>query len=287
MKEFFAPGKLLLSGEYSVLEGAQAVAVPTFKGQHLKAEALNLDDLHYQAFDENGESWLDFLLSKAQSDAEILVQKIMHSALAEEKRKGWSIQTKLDFPRAWGFGSSSTFISLIADWAETDVWPLFFENLKGSGYDVAVAQTGKCISYQLKSAHTPHWNPVQLPGFLGDTWLLYLGNKQNSAREVNRYLSTKRPENLIAEISELSRLLPSISDIQSLEEWMNEHEAKTAQLISRSRINRNNLPPFEGAVKSLGAWGGDFVWISRLENPENFKKLGFNDFYRFSELVDF
>ncbi|GAL63796.1 hypothetical protein [Algibacter lectus] len=41
MKEYFSNGKLLISGEYVVLDGAISLAVPTKYGQSLTVENIN------------------------------------------------------------------------------------------------------------------------------------------------------------------------------------------------------------------------------------------------------
>lgn len=286
MKSFFAPGKLMLSGEYSVLQGAHALAVPTKRGQHLKVEAYAKNDLRYSAYDDANNLWLDFHLSEAKSEAEILVRDILYQAMEKEALKGWHLSTKLDFPRAWGLGSSSTFISLIAQWTEHEVWPLFFKFLKGSGYDVAVAEERASLMYQLEEEHKPSWTKVEIPKFFKDTALVYLGQKQNSANEVKRFLSKKRSATLVEEISSLSLNLLKLGDRKELAEWMIEHESKTAELIGRSPVPPLHLPKIEGQAKSLGAWGGDFIWLSHAESIKTVQKNGFPDAYPFYKLVE-
>lgn len=286
MPEFFAPGKLLLSGEYSVLQGAKAIAVPTKMGQHLKVSLGPTDDIQYSALDEKGQAWLHFLLSEAKSKEECLVRDILLAATGKAELKGYSLETKLDFPREWGLGSSSTFISLIAEWTQREVWPLFFNFLKGSGYDVAVALAKTAIEYHLPETKKPQWKSVKIPDFFAETGLMYLGKKQNSALEVSRYLASEHPTNLVEEISRLSTELLNLNDIYELESWMEEHERKTAFLIGKPTIAESFRPLINGKIKSLGAWGGDFVWLSQLESVDKLKSAGYKHIYKFTELVD-
>ncbi|WP_421753980.1 GYDIA family GHMP kinase [Croceimicrobium sp.] len=286
MKHFFAPGKLLLSAEYSVLEGAKAIAVPTIKGQHLEIFPQAEKTMLYKALDEKAEPWLDFQLGQAQSEEEMLVQNIILDACGSQVPEFCKVQSRLDFPRAWGLGSSSTFISLMAQWLETDVWSLFFKHLKGSGYDVAVAEAGHVIEYQLFDKK-PHWQEVQIPEFFKNTFLLYLGKKQNSAREVDRYLKKDRSASLVQKISNLSDELLQLSDIAALANWMEVHEAYTAELIGRKPLPLQILPKYKGQAKSLGAWGGDFLWLSEAPEAEELKAAGLNQVFKFSELVPF
>ena len=53
MKKFYANGKLLLTGEYLVMNGAKAVALPTNKGQSLsvKYRPSNNPKLYWKSYD--------------------------------------------------------------------------------------------------------------------------------------------------------------------------------------------------------------------------------------------
>ena len=59
MKLFHANGKLLISGEYLVLEGALSLAVPTKKGQSLKFDPTDISFLHWKSLDVNGKIWFE------------------------------------------------------------------------------------------------------------------------------------------------------------------------------------------------------------------------------------
>lgn len=284
MQRFFAPGKLLLSGEYSVLQGAKAVSIPTRYGQHLQAEKHAGADLHYRALDDKGEAWLDFKLSEAKLPEEMLLKNILLSHADFSDLQGWKLESRLDFPREWGLGSSSTFISLIAKWLNTDVWPLFFEHLKGSGYDVAVAESQQEIIYELKSPKGPYWENAKLPDFFDSTYFVYLGQKQNSAAEVKRYLQNQHPKALIQSLSALSEQLLKLRSISDLEAWMLEHEKLTSMLIGRKPIPPQVLPEFGGVAKSLGAWGGDFLWLSKVEDPQVLIDKGFETIIPYKDM---
>ena len=53
MSQFRSSGKLLLSGEYWVLHGAEALAIATEKGQTLRYEDADCE-LHWVAKDSEG-----------------------------------------------------------------------------------------------------------------------------------------------------------------------------------------------------------------------------------------
>ena len=57
MESFYSRGKLLLSGEYLVLKGARALALPTKLGQTLSFEKKQSSQLIWKSLDKNGLSW--------------------------------------------------------------------------------------------------------------------------------------------------------------------------------------------------------------------------------------
>ena len=59
MKEFYSNGKLLLTGEYFVLDGAKSLAVPTACGQDLIVESIKEPQLIWNSFTNEGECWLE------------------------------------------------------------------------------------------------------------------------------------------------------------------------------------------------------------------------------------
>ena len=59
MKKFYSNGKLLLTAEYFVLDGAKALAVPTKLGQDLIVEPISEKKIIWASFSESGECWFE------------------------------------------------------------------------------------------------------------------------------------------------------------------------------------------------------------------------------------
>ena len=102
------------------------------------------------------------------------------------------VTTKLDFPRNWGFGSSSTLISCVAQWFIIDPFKLHFSISNGSGYDIACANSKSAITYSINNKtpliHSISWKP----SFNESLFFVHLNNKQNSANEVAKYQSQQK-----------------------------------------------------------------------------------------------
>jgi mevalonate kinase len=290
---FYAPGKLLLSGEYAVLDGATAISCPSQKGQSLEVFKTGNNSLQWQAFDLDGNSWLRVELDKKgkvissnNTDKSVLISALLLDAFDQNIPTGLRIETKLEFKREWGLGSSSTLIALIAEWSKKDAIRLFFKHLKGSGYDVATALEGEPISYQLGANEKAAWTPVELPKILEQSYFLYLGEKQISSREVVRYASLEKNPPFVKIISDLSGELLKLSSKEQLIKWMQKHEEITSELIQQESLRLIRFPNLKGGFKSLGAWGGDFVWIMPKDDDLNYlNTLGYHEIFPFSEML--
>jgi len=121
-------GKLLITGEYVVLDGATALAIPTKFGQSLTITDNNEQTLHWISKDHTGNIWFETHIdlttltssntSKiAKTLCTILQTARIYNTSFLKQSKGVAVLTQLDFPRDWGLGTSSTLINNIAQWA--------------------------------------------------------------------------------------------------------------------------------------------------------------------------
>ena len=65
---FYGHGKLLITGEYLVLDGALALAIPTQKGQHLTVSESKKSGIKWTGIKDSGEEWFSFQLNYEQFD---------------------------------------------------------------------------------------------------------------------------------------------------------------------------------------------------------------------------
>ena len=159
-KTFYSHGKLLLTGEYVVLDGATALTLPTKFGQRLTTMPTTKGDLLWNSFDMNDHCWFGasfyrdtFTIEGADKPP---VANTLQQILREAKRlnpdfftqaEGIHAITELEFPKNWGLGSSSTLINNIAQWAEVDAFQLLWNSFGGSGFDIAAAQNDGPVFY--------------------------------------------------------------------------------------------------------------------------------------------
>ena len=306
--QYHSNGKLMLTGEYLALDGAITLALPTKFGQSLQVEKKQSDNgsiLKWNSINNVENSWFtaeiqinNFTILKTsdKKTAETLI-KILKSAQklsnkeVFESQKSYQVTTRLEFPRNWGLGSSSTLLNNIADWFEIDVLTLFFNVFNGSGYDVACAKSNTPILYQ-KKAKEATISPIKFPPDFSDKiYFVHLNQKQNSYAEIKEYQKkTKKDESYyqkVQRISEISTALTTVSDLQTFENLLKEHENIVAKILHQQPIQQKLFPDYQGGiVKSLGAWGGDFILVTGNKNDKQyFTEKGYKIILNYSDMI--
>lgn len=274
-------GKLLLTGEYFVLEGAVALSIPLKWGQSMKVTESSGSDLRWKTLDQNGEKWfectlnlIDFSIEKTTDDKKaVFIQQLIKSASQLNsdflsKWKKYKVECKLEFNPEWGLGSSSTLIANLATWAELSPFELFFDTQNGSGFDVASAIADSPILYS-KGEEELTFEEVDLnKELLEKSYVFYQGKKANSRAEVQKWKKSARKIKAkdIKEISSISEQLAECSSIKSYIELIDQHEKLVQSFLEIDSITQK-YADFNGGMKSLGAWGGDFG-LAVHEDPE-------------------
>ena len=325
IQSYNSNGKFLLTGEYLVLKGALAMAVPLKLGQTLTVETRHGTSLQWDAYQPDG-PWFSVTLnpktldiidgndpSKAEKLAQILkaVKQLNPTAFTD----GLHFETRLDFDPNWGLGSSSTLIANLAQWAKVNPYELLRLTFGGSGYDIACATAERPIYYQVKAevpelplslskgvegpksvegreGPTPMVKPIDFqPSFSDHLFFIYQGQKQSSSKEIKAFLEKANPVDLqkdIEAVSEISRAVPSCESLDEFGMLMQCHERIIARCIRQEPVQKR-FPNFEGVLKSLGAWGGDFIlaateWDEK-QVKEYFQKKGLEVIFKYNDLI--
>jgi mevalonate kinase len=297
---FYSNGKLLLTGEYVVLSGAKALAVPTQLGQWLRVKPSNKSGLHWQSFDADGSCWfethIDWPELQATPTAEQSVRNTLISILQHaqalnpaflQNKQGIQVTTQLSFPKQWGLGTSSTLINNVAQWAEVDAYQLLFTSFGGSGYDIACAQYDSAIVYQLEN-EKPVVKPVSLePLCKAQLYFVYLNQKQNSKEAIAAYYKKQhRLANYADEISAITEAMLLDTSYENWLEQLQKHEVILSNVLEMQTVQEAYFADFNGLVKSLGAWGGDFVLVLSPSDPTDyFSNKGYHTILPYSQLI--
>lgn len=301
-QSFYSNGKLLITAEYVVLEGAVALALPTKFGQKLTVETSNNKGILWNSYDADGSCWFESFISfktiqnKELTEDTTSIQntliEILHEAFLLNNdfiinSKGYYIKTELTFPKNWGLGTSSTLINNLANWLSIDAYTLLKNSFGGSGYDLACAQNNNAILYQLVDNKPKVENITFNPTFSNNIYFVYLNKKQSSKASIASYFN--RLDDIQQQVPMMSELTKKIITADTIEQFcsiLKYHEIEMSLLLEQQTIQELLFPDFDGVIKSLGAWGGDFVMVVSKENPEYyFKEKGFSTILRYKEMI--
>ena len=252
-KTFYSNGKLLLTGEYVVLDGAKALAMPAKFGQNLLVEDTEAEGIQWKSLTVEGDIWFEEKFNSKDnfsSKTETAEAKTLTRILQEAKKlnpsflsegKSLSVTTQLSFPRIWGLGSSSTLINNIAQWAQVNAFTLLQNSFGGSGYDIAAAQKNSPFFYQLINGE-PSIQKVHLPWDFKDLlFFVHLNKKQDSKEGIERYKSASVSVKDIQKISDLSKKLLLCYSLSDFEKLMESHERIISETIKLPTVKEMTL----------------------------------------------
>jgi mevalonate kinase len=297
--KFYSNGKILITGEYFVLNGALSLAVPTVYGQYLEINDNDSNLINWTSYNKNREIWFkceldkDSLKVKYSSSKEIseIIKELISYIREKEsnflKSNGSIISTELTFDKDWGLGSSSTLINNLSKFSGVDPYELNTKFFNGSGYDIACADSSSSLLYRLndnkKEVEKINFNP----SFRDKLHFIYLNKKQNSLDEIKSFREKINSKIGITEISDITKKIILCKDQLEFNSLIKEHENIVSKLTSKEKVKDKLFNDFDGEIKSLGAWGGDFILASALDkNPTDyFKSKGFDTVLNYNELA--
>ncbi len=312
MSTFYSNGKLLLTGEYTVLDGALSLAIPTKYGQSLVVKPISENKIIWQSLNHKGDIWFEedipfenivfpFLFEYTQSlegrsDISKMLVKILYhtnqinSAFLSsfiETKKGLHITTRLDFPNDWGLGTSSTLINNIANWAKVDPYKLLDLTFGGSGYDIACAQHDSPLTYQLNNNSRLVKSITFNPEFKANLFFVHLNRKQNSRDSIFYYNKNKSHlTKSISEINDITTQIIACNTLTAFEILITKHETIISRLIQSDPVKSLLFSDYEGVIKSLGGWGGDFILATSKNDPSAyFKSKGYHTVISYSDMI--
>jgi mevalonate kinase len=303
MATYYSNGKLMLTGEYLVLKGAVSLALPVKYGQSLEIhESPGNCNLLFET-EVNGKSWFSAeynphtfeIFETTNIQTATYVQRLLYFAknlnndfLSNDREV--KVVTCINFNIEWGLGSSSSLISNIALWANVDPFLLNNSVSKGSGYDIACARSQSPILYQIENGE-PRVEEVRLPEvFVQHAYFIYLGSKQSTEQSIQSFEMLKHPtDKEIFEISDIAHGFVSVNSVDELIRLSELHEYLISEIIGYQPVKEKLFNDFQGSVKSLGAWGGDFCMAVTIENfdyvKQYFGKKGYQTIFSFNEIA--
>ena len=297
---FKSNGKILLSSEYLVMDGAKSIALPSRLTQDLIVSKCDKNTIEWFSHDMHNNLWYEdrFFVKNnnlvCESEKNVTSQKIIslfnHLSKTHKLANllGNKFETRLNFKRDWGLGTSSTFVNNLAKWAKVDPYQLLFSTFKGSGYDIACCDLNHPIIFKKTSESIDVKKIKFKPPFIKNLFLIHLGKKQNTQLSIENYSKKQfdRME-LIKKINTITDEFIKCNELIHFEELIQEHESIISKATSIIPIQNSNFSDYkDGKIKSLGAWGGDFILVTtKNKDLSYFKKRGLETIIPLEDIV--
>ncbi|MFA8301152.1 MAG: GYDIA family GHMP kinase [Hyphomicrobiales bacterium] len=298
--KFYGHGKLMLTGEYLVLFGASAIALPTKLGQEFEYTPKANGILSWNGTTVKGK-WINAKFNPADlsiiDDKSDATEKLHHLLLSVRKLnpnfliEGGKVSSYLEFSPEWGLGSSASLIAFLSQLGNVDPYELLNISTDGSGYDIACSMSDSPIYYKIKSSGRPEYYPlVYRPAFKDNLYFVYSGKKQTTHSEIKRFRKMWTVDySLIQNITEISENIVHCNNQKHFNELLTQHEDAISNVLNLPSIQKAEFNDFHGTVKSLGAWGGDFLLFSSLmERKDTIAYLhnkGFNVIKPYDDII--
>jgi len=260
-------------------------------------------DLLWESLDMNGKKWFDSTISlfdfsaitTSNQETSDYLQKLLKNAVRLNSEflsqwNGFKIETQLEFPLDWGLGSSSTLTFLVSEWAEVNPLLLYFKTEDGSGYDVACAFADGPVEY-INSPDEVSYTEVDFnPKFTDSIYFVHLGKKQSTAQGIKDYLkAVKNKSALVKAITKITEEIRSVTSLSDFEALLLRHEDLIASHTGFAKVKEQHFSDYSGVVKSLGAWGGDFVLATSDRGADTtkayFAQKGFDTVISYKDMV--
>ncbi|MGB1183677.1 MAG: GYDIA family GHMP kinase [Schleiferiaceae bacterium] len=296
MLNYRANGKLLLTSEYAITQGAKGLAVPTRYGQTLNYRPNPADDyIRWEAKAHDGQLWfwaeLDLGLNVVSTSHHGMATRLIDQLRVMQHRtalldRPGIFTTELEFPSEWGLGSSSTLGSLLAQCTGTDPLTEFRKVHGGSGYDLACGTANGPIIYRLEDDQAIV-EPTKINfEFTHDIGFVYSGKKQLTSESLQLVKEKPFSDTQIHRFNTLTDAFLASKTVLELEDVIVEHEALISEHFGLPKVKDTLFSGFHGQVKSLGGWGGDFVLITRLASSKKMlRTAGYKAIFPFKSLA--
>jgi hypothetical protein len=87
-------------------------------------------------------------------------------------------------------------------------------------------------------------------------------------------------------VSTITEEMVKCSNVTDFQNLLNQHEKILAKVLNKKSIKEELFNDYGGAIKSLGAWGGDFILAVGNDYTKNyFEDKGYQTIFSFKEML--
>jgi len=115
------------------------------------------------------------------------------------------------------------------------------------------------------------------PSFIDNIYFIHLNQKQSTSKSIDYYNQQVKDKQVLAkELTDLTEAIVECTTLKSFDKVMDEHENILSKALNLKTIKEEHFTDYWGSMKSLGAWGGDFM-LATSDRDASATKAYFND----------
>ena len=117
-----------------------------------------------------------------------------------------------------------------------------------------------------------------------------MNKKQNSREGIKHYREQNFDlDKALIHINSLTDRIQTSQTLNEFEDYIREHEQLVSEVVKLPKVQDEFFSDYWGAIKSLGAWGGDFVLATSSKDEKQtydyFEQKGYKTILKYSELI--
>jgi len=298
--QYHSNGSFLLTGEYLVSEGSQAIVLPLKKGQTLVIKPIKEDLLIWEDI-YNEETLFTAVFSTDQIDiiestdgekasfvGDVLKTAMDHLA-SLSSLPGYYIKAIHNYPIHLDPGTRPALIACVAEWFNINPFRLSRAIMKDAGYGIAGARSSKPILYQLVDT-SPDYKHIALnPSYTGNIYFVYAGDHEGLSGEREQIEHTGNLPHVIPKIREINKNIIQSGSLEDFEHALLEYEQFLSGLLNEKSVQERLFDDFPGVIKPLVTHNSKFLLVtwkgSMSELREFFAGYNLQTLFQWDELI--
>jgi mevalonate kinase len=300
IQNYHSNGNLLLTGEYLISQGAEAIALPLKKGHTLAVTPIHGKKIIWESvYNQETKTKTilksdDFEITQTNNENSAkFIQQVLRKAMNHlpplSHLPGYHIKAIHDYPEFLEFGCESALIANIANWFNINPYRFIRDISPGLEHGIACARSNKPILYQLTNKY-PDYREINLNlPFKENIYIVYTGHNPDSSDKKKQTQKYPDYHEVFPKIKEINKRIIQSNTYEEFENSIRDHDKLLSEVLNEKRLQERIFQDFPGIIKPLNEWSGEFILVTWKEEKnglqEYFDPYNIQTIFSWDELV--
>jgi|GEM_PF-2498310 len=297
---YHSNGNLLLTGEYLISQGAEAIALPLKKGHTLAVKPIHGKNILWESvYNHETEIKVRFtsddfqIIQTDNENSAKFIQQVLSKAMdylpSLSQLPGYHVKAYHDYPEFLELGCESALIANIANWFNINPYRFTRDISPGLEHGIACARSNKPILYQLTNKY-PDYREINLNlPFKEKIYIVYIDHNSDLSDRGKQTQEFHDHHEVLPKIREINKRIIQSRSLEAFENILLEHDNLLAGLLKEQRLQERIFQEFPGLIKPLNEWNGELNLVTwkgeKNELEEYFAPYNIQTIFSWDELV--